>query len=141
MLVMDDMTQRCLDEITLMSARVALADRDAVRIPYICLVSGRAKELMMISRKTAERMVIATKGLINIDEARTLALLHISQLCEADIPELLHMPLSKAKNLLANLAARGLTSALTYEDVVYHQQSPGELHAQFSDLALGAHSA
>ena len=135
------MTQRCLDEITLMSARVALADRDAVRIPYICLVSGRPKELMMISRDAAERMVAATKGLIDTEEARVLALLHISQLCEADISELLRMPESTAQSTLLALAARGLTSALKFEDVVYYKQAPGEVYAQFSDLALGAHSA
>lgn len=139
--LMDTMTQRCLDEITLMSARVALADRDAVRVPYICLVSGRAKELLLISRQAAERMVVATKGAIDTDEARILALLHISHLCETDIPDLLHIPYSHAKAKLDALAARGLAHAELFEDVSYYKQNDGDIRAQFKDLALGAFNA
>lgn len=141
MFAVAEMTQHCLDEITLMSARVALADRDAVRVPYICQVSGRAKELLLISRFAAERMVVATKGMVDINEARILALLHISHLCETDIPALLRMPESAAKAILKDLSARGLATAQTFEDVSYYKQNAGEVHAQFQDLALGAFNA
>jgi len=137
----NNMTQRCLDEITLMSARVALADRDAVRVPYICQVSGRAKELLLISRHAAERMVVATQGTIDADEARILALLHISHLCETDIPDLLRIPYAHAKAKLDALAARGLAQAQMFEDVSYYKQNDGDVCAQFKDLALGAYNA
>jgi hypothetical protein len=141
MFITDEMTQRCLDEITMMSARIALADRDAVRVPYICQVSGRAKELLLISRRAAERMVVATKGVINIDEARTLALLHISHLCETDIADLLHVSQPRAKAMLNALAKRGLASLHMFEDVSYYKQNDGDVHTQFQDLALGAFNA
>ena len=129
---------RCLDEITVMSARMALADRDAVRIPYICQISGRAKEILVISRDAAERMVIATKGAVTVDEARLLALVHISQLCETDIPELVRMPRNKSASILQDLAQRGLAIMQKVEDVCFYRQSQDDVHVLFSDLALGA---
>lgn len=132
---------RCLDEMTVMTARMALADRDAVRIPYICQVSGRAKELLVISRDAAERMVVATKGTVTIDEARLLALVHISQLCEADIPDLVRMPRQKSVSILEGLANRGLAIMQKAEDVCFYRQNLDEVHMLFSDLALGATSA
>lgn len=132
---------RCLDEMTVMTARSALADRDAVRIPYICQVSGQAKELLVISRHAAERMVVATKGAIDIDEAKVLALLHISHLCESDVPELLHIPKQRTLTILKDLAARGRATVQEKAGVCFYAQNRDDVHVQFTDLALGAMSA
>ncbi|MBL4614763.1 MAG: hypothetical protein JKY27_07815 [Magnetovibrio sp.] len=136
----DDQTY-CLDEITRRAARVALASYDAVRVPYICQLSGAAEEILLISRYAAERMVVATKDAINIDEARVLALVHIAKLCQGDIAELLHMPGQKAAQILHDLVTRDLAFFHDIQGVRCYVQTDGEVHIQFTDLALGALSA
>ncbi|HEY9080329.1 hypothetical protein [Magnetovibrio sp.] len=131
----------CLDEITRRAARVALAGNDAVRVPYICQLSGASEEILLISRYAAERMVVATHGAIDIDEARVLAMVHIAKLCEQDIGELLHMSGTKAANILKDLMARNLAFAHTINGVTCYIQTDGEVRTQFTDLALGALSA
>lgn len=131
----------CLDEVTRRAARVALAQHDAVRIPYICQLSGSSEEILMISRYAAERMVVATKGAIDIDEARVLAMVHIAKLCENDIAELLHMPGQKTARILKELMERDLAFSHTINGVLCYVQTDGEVHTQFTDLALGALSA
>jgi len=131
----------CLDEVTRRAARVALAQHEAVRVPYFCQMSGSAEELLLISRYSAERMVIATRGDIDIDEARVLALIHIAKLCEPDIGELLHMPGQKTAQILQDLIGRGLAFEHTIDGVTCYIQTDGEVHKQFTDLALGALSA
>lgn len=129
---------RCLDDMTVMAARVALRDRDAVRIPYICQMTGEGKELLVISRDAAERMVVATKGAVTLEEARVLALLHISQLCETDIHEIVDIPQKRSASILEDLARRGLAVKLNIGEVCFYEQNRDEVHVQFSDLALGA---
>lgn len=131
----------CLDEVTKRAARVALAQHDAVRVPYICQLSGTAKEILIISRYTAERMVVATSGLIDTDEARVLALVHIAKLCERDIGDLLHMPGQKAAQILGALVDRKLAFSHEVDGVPCYIQADGEVYTQFTDLALGALSA
>lgn len=131
----------CLDESTMMTARAALLDRDAVRVPFFCQRSGLPKELLLISRHAAERMVVATKGMVDVDEARVLALLHITPLCDHDLPELLRLPLNKVRQMLSDLARRGLAVSEIVEDASYFSQASGEVHLQFTDLALGAQHA
>jgi len=131
----------CLDEVTRRAARVALAQHDAVRIPYICQLSGSSEEIMMISRYAAERMVVATKGAIDTDEARVLAMVHIAKLCINDISDLLHMPGQKTAKILKELVGRGLAFSHTIHGVLCYVQTDGEVHIQFTDLALGALSA
>ena len=131
----------CLDEITRRAARVALAGNDAVRVPYICQLSGSSEEILLISRYAAERMVVATRGAIDTDEARVLAMVHIAKLCENDIGELLHMSGNKAVTILRDLIARGLAFSHNINGVTCYIQTDGEVHTQFTDLALGALSA
>jgi len=131
----------CLDEITKRAARVALAQHDAVRVPYICQLSGIAKEILLISRYAAERMVVATSGVIDTDEARVLAVVHIAKLCERDIGDLLHMPGQKAAQILSTLVDRELAFLHNVDGVPCYIQADGEVHTQFTDLALGALSA
>ena len=131
----------CLDEITRRAARVALAQHDAVRVPYICQLSGSAEEILLISRYAAERMVVATRGEIDIDEARVLAMVHIAKLCQNDIAELLRMPGQKTANILEELVARELAFTHNINGVVCYIQNSGDVHTQFTDLALGALSA
>lgn len=131
----------CLDEITRRAARVALASHDAVRVPYICQLSGDAEEILLISRYAAERMVVATKGQIDIDEARVLGLVHITKLCESDIAELLHMSGQRAAQILEGLVSRELAFSHDIEGVRCYLQTDGDVHIQFTDLALGALSA
>ena len=128
----------CLDEITRRAARVALSDFDAVRVPYICQLSGASEEILLISRYAAERMVVATKGAIDIDEARVLALVHIAKLCLTDIADLLHLPAHIAANILESLEDRGHAFSHTIEGVTCYIQTDDEVHTQFTDLALGA---
>jgi len=128
----------CLDEVTRRAARIALADYDAVRVPYICQLSGAAEEILLISRFAAKRMVAATKGSIDIDEARVLALVHITTLCVSDIADLLHMPGQKALQILEDLVQRELVLRHEIEGVRCFMQTDGEVHRQFTDLALGA---
>ena len=131
----------CLDEITRRAARVALAGNDAVRVPYICQLSGASEEILLISRYAAERMVVATRGIIDIDEARVLAMVHIAKLCENDIGELLHMSGTKAATILQGLMARELAFSHNINGVTCYIQTDGEVRTQFTDLALGALSA
>jgi len=131
----------CLDEITRRAARVALAGNDAVRVPYICQLSGSSEEILLISRYAAERMIVATRGAIDVDEARVLAMVHIAKLCENDIGELLHMSGTKAATILRELMARGLAFAHNINGVTCYIQTDGEVRTQFTDLALGALSA
>ena len=133
-----DQNTYCLDDITRRAARIALAGNDAVRVPYICQLSGAPEELLLISRFAAERMVIATKGEIDIDEARVLALVHIAKLCITDIADLLHMPGQKADAILADLTKRGLVFCHDLNGIRRYIQTDGEVHLQFTDLALGA---
>jgi len=132
---------RCVDDITLMSARIALADRDAVRIPYICQISGHAEELLLISRTAAEGLAVAARGAIDADEARVLAVLHMTQISESDVPDLLNMPVGKALGILEGLAARGLATAQDFAGVRCYRQNPGDVYALFQDLAAGAGNA
>jgi len=131
-------TSHCLDEITRRAARVALGRFDAVRVPYICQLSGASEEILLISRFAAERMVVATQGAIDIDEARVLATLHIAKLCEDDIADLLHMPGHMTAHILDELVTRGLAFAHNIKGVKCYIQTDGEVHTQFTDLALGA---
>lgn len=131
-------TPHCLDELTRRSARVALSNFDAVRVPYICQLSGAAEELLIISRYAAERMVVATRGAVDIDEARVLATLHIAKLCEEDIADLLHMPGQMAARILEALVKRNLAFTHIIKGVKCYIQTDGEVHTQFTDLALGA---
>jgi len=134
-------TAYCLDEVTRRAARVALAGYDAVRVPYICQLSGSSEEILLISRYAAERMVVATRGAIDIDEARVLAMVHIAKLCEHDIGELLHMPGTKAASILRDLMARNLAFSHNINGVTCYIQTDGDVRTQFMDLALGALSA
>jgi len=134
-------TANCLDEVTKRAARVALAQHDAVRVPYLCQLSGTAKEILLISRYAAERMVVATSGTIDTDEARVLAVVHIAKLCERDIADLLHMPGQKTSQILGALVDRKLAFSHEIDGVPCYIQADGEVHTQFTDLALGALSA
>lgn len=128
----------CLDEITRRAARVALSDFDAVRVPYICQLSGASEEILLISRYAAERMVVATKGAVDTNEARVLALVHIAKLCITDIAELLHMPTHMAANILNDLENRGHAFSHNIDGVTCYIQTDDDVHMQFTDLALGA---
>lgn len=130
--------QNCLDEITRRAARVALGSHDAVRVPYICQLSGSAEELMLISHYAAERMVIATGGQIDIVEARVLALVHIAKLCLTDIADLLHMSTKRCQTILDDLERRDLVFSLKIGELTCYIQTEGDVHNQFTDLALGA---
>ncbi|MEG3619377.1 hypothetical protein V5T82_12995 [Magnetovibrio sp. PR-2] len=131
-------SQNCLDEITRRAARVALGGHDAVRVPYICQLSGSAEELMLISTFAAERMVVATNGQIDVLEARLLALVHIAKLCITDIAELMHMSTKRCQVLLDDLERRGLVFSHNVDGMACYVQNEGEVHSQFTDLALGA---
>ncbi len=128
----------CLDDITRLTVRMALGDCDAIRVPYICQISEKPRELMMISPLAAERMVTATQGHITPQEARILALIHIAKLCVGDIADLLHMSVPAATNVLEDLVRRGLAFRYDIDGVRCYMQSDGEVHLQFTDLALGA---
>ena len=130
--------ENCLDEVTRRAARVALGSYDAVRVPYICQLSGSAEELMLISTYAAERMVVATNGQIDSVEARLLALVHIAKLCPSDIAELLHMSSKRCQTILDDLEKRDLVFSHDVGGMTCYMQTDGDVHNQFIDLALGA---
>ena len=130
--------QLCLDEVTRRAARVALGKNDAVRVPYICQLSGSGEELMLISHYAAERMVVATGGQIDSVEARVLALVHIAKLCLTDIAELLHMSTQRCQSILDDLERRDLVFRYEINGLTCYVQNEGDVHTQFTDLALGA---
>ena len=131
-------TMNCIDNLTAIVARAALADRDAVRVPYICNISGKAEEILIISPHMAERVVVASGGMVDVTEARALAPLALTPLCVRDVAELNRIPDQKAASILDDLAKRDIVTSREFLGLIYFKLKAGVIKTQLQSIAKNA---
>ncbi len=131
-------TTCCMDNHTAVAARAALADRDAVRVPYVCSISGNAEEILIISPHMAKRVVVASGGMIDVTEARALAPLTLTPLCVGDVAELNRMPGQKAAHILNDLIKRDIVTSLEILGLNYFKLKSGIIKTELQNIAKDA---
>jgi len=118
-------TVRCLDADTVARARLGLQGKQAVKLPYVCKISGAREELTLVSSLVAEILVEDSRAIQDsIDAIMAVAVVGTS-LCECDLATLTGCPDVEVVARLSRLVSAGLLRHQAIHGMNYYSLADG----------------
>lgn len=118
---------RCLDPEAARRARERAETERVVRVPYVCKISGEREEIVLLGRAEARRVATAAEELEDALDARIVAAVAATELCECDVATLTGVDEGEVLERLARLEERGLLGARPIEGMRYFRAVPERL--------------
>ena len=111
---------RCLDPAVVQDAMQTLEPDKFVRVPYTCKLSGQEEELFFIGDVFASSLVEAAGEIGDTGDAKILAGLYATDLCECDVATLTSLPEYEVIQRLQALAGKGVLLHREINDMSYY---------------------
>jgi len=111
---------RCLKEEDVRRAREGLAGNAFSKVPYLCRLSGKREEVLLIAQQRIEELSVTFSPLGDPLSLKILYALISCELCECDIATLVEQDEEEVVNRLDNLHSLGLLQSRKIQDMNYY---------------------
>jgi len=130
---------RCLEAETVRAAKGEMKGAAAGRVPFVCTLSGKKEEILLISDDAARRLATLIPALGGPLAQKIAAAILGAELCECDIATLTESDEGRVLDELERLEAIGVARSRKIEGMTYYALAAGEtrdlLDARISELA------
>lgn len=111
---------RCLNADDVQRAKVLIKGEPFARVPYLCRVSGKSQELMLLTDATAENLAMALTPLSDPVTLKILYALGSTELCECDLSTLTECNDADTLERLEKLVRFGFLTRRQLHDMSYY---------------------
>jgi len=130
---------RCLEAETVRAAKGEMKGAAVGRVPFVCTLSGKKEEILLISDDAARRLATLIPSLGGPLAQKIAASILGAELCECDIATLTESDEGRVLDELERLESIGVARSRKIEGMTYYALAGGEtrdlLDERISELA------
>ena len=121
---------RCLEPDTVRAARDALEGASVGTVPFVCKVSGKREQILLLGCDAAERLAKSNPSIGGALSQKIAAALLNAELCECDIATVTESEESRVLDELDRLRCAGVVQVRDIQSMKYYSLASSEAREQ-----------